>query len=102
MEKFAQRFCLQNPGMYRSPDTAYVLSFSTIMLNTDAHNPGVKHKMTKEGFVKNNRGIDDGGDVAAEHLEALYDRYGTFPLTTHHLPARPDYPDCLPRPHYRD
>ena len=74
MEKFAERFCVCNPGAYKSADTAYVLAFSVIMLNTDAHNPQVKHKMTKEGFLRNNRGIDDGADVPAAHLEELYDR----------------------------
>jgi brefeldin A-inhibited guanine nucleotide-exchange protein len=73
MEKFAERYCKQNPGAYKSADTAYVLAFSVIMLNTDAHNPGVKHKMTKEGFLRNNRGIDDGQDVDAAHLNQLYD-----------------------------
>ena len=63
MEKFAERYCGQNPGAYKSADTAYVLSFSVIMLNTDAHNPQVKNKMTKEGFLRNNRGIDDGQDL---------------------------------------
>ena len=47
MEKFAERYCGQNPGAYKSADTAYVLSFSVIMLNTDAHNPQVKRKMTR-------------------------------------------------------
>ena len=74
MEKFAERFCKQNPGEYKSADTAYVLAFSVIMLNTDAHNPQVKNKMTKEGFLRNNRGIDDGADLPKEHLENLYDR----------------------------
>ena len=74
MEKFAERYCGQNPGAYKSADTAYVLSFSVIMLNTDAHNPQVKNKMTKEGFLRNNRGIDDGQDLPAEHLTELYDR----------------------------
>jgi brefeldin A-inhibited guanine nucleotide-exchange protein len=74
MEKFAARFHAQNPTQYRSADTAYVLAFSVIMLNTDAHNPGVKNKMTKEGFLKNNRGIDDGQDLDQEELGALYDR----------------------------
>ena len=60
--------------MYKSADTAYVLSFSVIMLNTDAHNPQVKNKMTKEGFIRNNRGIDDGQDLPSEVLEELYDR----------------------------
>ena len=31
-------------------------AYSIIMLNTDAHNPMVKNKMSKEGFQKNNRG----------------------------------------------
>jgi hypothetical protein len=47
MEKFAERFCSCNPGSFKSADVAYVLAFSVIMLNTDAHNPGVKNKMTK-------------------------------------------------------
>ena len=52
-----------NPRAFKSADTAYVLAYSVIMLNTDAHNPQVKVKMTKEGFIKNNRGIDDGADL---------------------------------------
>lgn len=42
-----------------------VLAYSTIMLNTDAHNPNVKanRKMTKKQFVSNNRGIDGGKDL---------------------------------------
>lgn len=34
MEKFAERYCLQNPTIFPSADTAFILSFSTIMLNT--------------------------------------------------------------------
>jgi brefeldin A-inhibited guanine nucleotide-exchange protein len=30
--------------------------------------------MTKEGFLKNNRGINDGADIAPEFMGALYDR----------------------------
>jgi Sec7-like guanine-nucleotide exchange factor len=48
------------------------------MLNTDAHNPAIKqqNKMTKEQFVKNNRGLDAGHDLPREFLERIYDRYG--------------------------
>lgn len=40
MEKFASRFCECNPSMtiFASADTAYVLSYSIIMLTTDLHN----------------------------------------------------------------
>jgi brefeldin A-inhibited guanine nucleotide-exchange protein len=54
-------------------DTAYVLAYSTIMLNTDAHNPQVKHRMTKAEFIKNNRGINDGADLPEDLLSGIYD-----------------------------
>ena len=52
MEKFAERYTVCNPGTFPSADTAYVLAFSVIMLNTDAHNPMVKKKMTREAFIR--------------------------------------------------
>jgi hypothetical protein len=55
-------------------DTAYVLAFSLIMLNTDAHSHHIKVKMTKEEFVKNNRGISAGNNLPKEYLEKLYDK----------------------------
>lgn len=50
-----------------------MLSYSTILLNTDAHNPQVKRRMTKEEFIKNNRGINDGADLPEELLGVIYD-----------------------------
>ncbi len=38
MEKFAERFLCCNPESFKSADVAYVLAYSVIMLNTDAHN----------------------------------------------------------------
>lgn len=58
-------------------DTAYVLAYSTILLNTDAHNPQVKHRMTKTDFLKNNRGINDGADLPEEFLHSIYDEIVT-------------------------
>jgi ankyrin repeat protein len=59
MEAFARRFFEQNPDIFPDSDTAYVLAFSLIMLNTDAHNPAIlpEKKMTKEQFIRNNRGM---------------------------------------------
>jgi Sec7 domain len=34
MEKFAERYCLQNASVFPSADTAFILAFSVIMLNT--------------------------------------------------------------------
>nr|CAB3449191.1 unnamed protein product [Digitaria exilis] len=55
-------------------DTAYVLAYSVIMLNTDAHNTMVKDKMSKTDFIRNNRGIDDGKDLPEAYLGTLYDQ----------------------------
>ena len=45
MEKFAERYCKCNSKAFISADTAYVLAYAVIMLNTDAHNPMVKNKV---------------------------------------------------------
>ncbi|KAJ1556021.1 guanine nucleotide exchange protein for ADP-robosylation factor [Cladochytrium tenue] len=55
MLKFAQRYVQGNPTSFSTADTAYVLAYSVIMLNTDQHNPQVKKRMTEADFVKNNR-----------------------------------------------
>ncbi|KAK8487056.1 hypothetical protein V6N13_016274 [Hibiscus sabdariffa] len=74
MEKFAERYCKCNPKAFISADTAYVLAYSVIMLNTDAHNPMVKNKMSADDFITNNRGIDDGKDLPEEYLRSLFER----------------------------
>eukprot|EP01103_Thecamoeba_quadrilineata_P021343 TRINITY_DN977_c0_g1_i1.p1 TRINITY_DN977_c0_g1~~TRINITY_DN977_c0_g1_i1.p1 ORF type:complete len:895 (-),score=201.43 TRINITY_DN977_c0_g1_i1:21-2705(-) len=77
METFAQRFYAQNPkGVFANADAAYVLAFSIIMLNTDAHNPAIRKqdKMTKQQFIKNNTGINNGNNIDQEYLEQVYER----------------------------
>lgn len=73
MLKFAERYTAGNPGVFANADTAYILAFSVILLNTDAHNPQVKKPMSKVEFVKNNRGIDDGKDLDGDMLSSIYD-----------------------------
>ena len=75
MEKFASRFCECNPkqNVFASADTAYVLAYSIIMLTTDLHSSRIKKKMTKEEFIKNNRGINDSEDLPEEYLAEIYD-----------------------------
>ena len=44
MEKFASRYCESNAQqcIFASPDTAYVLAYSIIMLTTDLHSVQVR------------------------------------------------------------
>lgn len=78
MQKFAGRYYAQNPntGIFAEEDSVYVLAFSTIMLNTDAHNPSIKqaNKMTKSQFISNNRGINKGENFPEPFLVDLYER----------------------------
>jgi brefeldin A-inhibited guanine nucleotide-exchange protein len=80
--------------IFASADTAYVLAYSVIMLTTDLHSKNVrkiyllfilptiyclfllikvKKKMTKEQYIKMNRGINDSRDLPEEFLSKIYD-----------------------------
>ncbi|KAG6814203.1 hypothetical protein H0H92_000880 [Tricholoma furcatifolium] len=74
MLKFAERYIAGNAKTpFANADTAYVLAYSVIMLNTDAHNPQIKQRMSKADFMKNNRGINDNNDLPEEFLSNIYD-----------------------------
>ncbi|WAQ80954.1 hypothetical protein PtA15_1A292 [Puccinia triticina] len=73
MLKFAERYYQGNPETLANAETAYVLAFSIILLNTDAHSPQVKNRMTRKEFIRNNRGINQGADLPEEYLSAVYD-----------------------------
>ncbi|KAH7916093.1 Sec7-domain-containing protein [Hygrophoropsis aurantiaca] len=78
MLKFAERYIAGNSQTpFKNADTAYVLAYSTIMLNTDAHSPQVKNRMTAVDFTKNNRGINDGEDLPEDFLNAIFDEIQT-------------------------
>ena len=74
MLKFAERYITGNPNAFANADTAYVLAYSVIMLNTDQHSVKLKgQRMTVEDFIKNNRGINDNADLPDEYLAGIYD-----------------------------
>lgn len=61
-----------------SPDVAYLLSFSLIMLNTDLHNVNIRpeKKMKLEDFVKNNKNygqeVSSDRDLPDDFLAEIY------------------------------
>jgi len=74
MLKFAERYMTGNPNAFANADTAYVLSYSVIMLNVDQHSKKMKGpRMTPEDFIKNNRGINDNADLPEDYLRGIYD-----------------------------
>eukprot|EP00271_Cylindrocystis_brebissonii_P013215 TRINITY_DN32894_c0_g1_i1.p1 TRINITY_DN32894_c0_g1~~TRINITY_DN32894_c0_g1_i1.p1 ORF type:complete len:1612 (+),score=297.74 TRINITY_DN32894_c0_g1_i1:164-4837(+) len=72
MEAFAGRYYEHCPQTLANKDTAYILAYSVIMLNTDQHNGQVRRKMTEEEFIRNNRKINDGADLPREMISELY------------------------------
>ncbi|CAH0520215.1 unnamed protein product [Peronospora belbahrii] len=84
MEKFAERFFSScPPDLFPSADTAFILAFSIIMLQTDLHNPSIaeEKKMDKAGFLRNNRGINDGKDLPEDYMGAIFDRIKAAPIS---------------------
>lgn len=73
MLKFAHRYVMGNPNAFANADTAYVLAYSVILLNTDLHSSKVANRMTREDFIKNNRGINDNADLPEEYLTTIYE-----------------------------
>ncbi|KAL1760103.1 hypothetical protein FB107DRAFT_256845 [Schizophyllum commune] len=68
MLKFADKYMANNEKTpFINANAAYVFAYSVILLNTDAHNPQVKKRMTKADFIKNNRGINADEDSPADH-----------------------------------
>jgi Sec7-like guanine-nucleotide exchange factor len=83
MEKFAERYYLQNRAVFASADMAFILAFSTIMLQTNLHNPAIRDdkRMTKEQFIKQNTGISADGELPVSLLSEIYDRIAACPIS---------------------
>ncbi|KAI4278381.1 MAG: hypothetical protein L6R38_005269 [Xanthoria sp. 2 TBL-2021] len=78
MLKFAERYITGNPNAFANADTAYVLAYSVIMLNTDQHSSklGKNKRMTLDDFIKNNRGINDNANLPDEYLASIFEEIG--------------------------
>ena len=76
LQAFANRYHECNPGIYASPDEAYFIAFSVLILHTDVFNKNNKNKMQKNDYTKNAR----GQGVADEILECFYDNISYTPF----------------------
>jgi len=55
-----------------SYDSSFCMLFSILMLSTDHHNPMVRRKMTEDGFVRPQRGVNDGANFSDSLLRGYY------------------------------
>ncbi|KAJ2068436.1 hypothetical protein GGI08_000874, partial [Coemansia sp. S2] len=75
---FAGRYHMCNPGLFYSADIVYAYAFAILLLHTDAHNPKVKHKISKAQFVARAKLLDEhepgqDNEMFDEILDILYD-----------------------------
>ncbi|CAG8956071.1 hypothetical protein HYFRA_00011854 [Hymenoscyphus fraxineus] len=76
LQSFANRYHECNPGIYASPDQAYFIAFSLLILHTDVFNKNNKHKMQKPDYLKNIK----GEGIFDEILECFYDNISYTPF----------------------
>jgi hypothetical protein len=88
MEKFASRFCEDQPGCFKSVDTAYVLAYAVIMLNTDAHNHLAEHTMSRDSFIAMNVDGCPDEELDPEFLGGIFDRIQACEIEVHEVEDR--------------
>jgi len=83
MEVFAARYTEQNSSVFPTADSAFILAFSIIMLNTDLHNPAIREdrRMTIPSFIRMNSGVCEGGDFPDEMLAEIFERIKSDPIS---------------------
>ncbi|KAF4544726.1 SEC7-like protein [Lasiodiplodia theobromae] len=72
LQGFADRYHECNPGIFVSPEEAYFISFSIVLLNSDFFNPNNKRKMQKPDYIKNCNG-GNASEVNEDVLATIYD-----------------------------
>jgi brefeldin A-inhibited guanine nucleotide-exchange protein len=82
MEKFGEKYVHDNPDIFASAESVYLLSYATIMAQTSIHNPQAqKCLMTLEDYTKMLRGIDGGKNLDPEFVASIYRTIEKEPFT---------------------
>ena len=85
IENFSDKLFQDRPenSPLKSKDSAFLLSYSMIQLNTDAHNQQIKNKMTLESYKRNLKGVNDGESFPDKFISKIY-----FSITTQEIKVR--------------
>lgn len=76
---FAHAYHKQN-DIVKDENSAYVLAFSIMLLNTDLHNPSLKSKMSVESYIRNLQGVNGGDNFPEDYLRSLYESIKADPI----------------------
>lgn len=70
---YAQHIKDDSDSYLKHVDSAHTLAFSVILLNSDQYNPKVRRRMELKDFFRNNRGINDGGDLPEDVQTRIFE-----------------------------
>ena len=82
MSVFSEKYMKDNPNAFANNDIPFILAYSILMLNTDAHSSKIanKNKMKKHEFIVNNMKVCPG--VPGDYFERIYDRILSHEIST--------------------
>lgn len=83
IEKFATRFCTDNPDLALVPEIVTILCYSLILLSVDLTSPQVKNKMSKREFVRNVRSAIE--EYRQHHVNGVMQGYNRRGIPPEHI-----------------
>ncbi|KAL1552145.1 brefeldin A-inhibited guanine nucleotide-exchange protein 5-like isoform X1 [Salvia divinorum] len=95
METFSERYCTDNPGLFKTADTAYVIAYAIILLQADAHYLTGWPKLSKSDFIQMSASTAEES-APQELLEEIYDN-----IVKEELVMKDDSVDCLKNSKYK-
>ena len=81
LEAFSNKYNSDNPSAFANKDATYFLAFTTILLQTDMHNPNVKNKMDFDAFVNLLNADVSTKCISKEYLKEIYDDIKVNPIS---------------------
>uniref|UniRef100_UPI00358EB7C5 uncharacterized protein isoform X2 n=1 Tax=Myxine glutinosa TaxID=7769 RepID=UPI00358EB7C5 len=72
LAQFSRWYCHSNPNSGLEEDGVHTLTCSVMLLNTDLHGPNIRKKMSKQMFIDNLAGMNNGGNFSKEMLTVFY------------------------------
>lgn len=80
LHMFAISYVVQNPSTFPSTDSAHIMAFALLLLNSDLHNPRQRMKMNEEQFITNVRGVLEQSIISDDALREMFEEIRDHPI----------------------
>lgn len=71
LQKFADHYIKSGEKVEKDSDSAFILAYAVLMLNTDHYSPTLKRRMDYEAFKRNVQGVDK--NIPNDYVQAIFD-----------------------------